>query len=191
MNEDMKLEIEKCLAVLKSGGIFLYPTDTIWGIGCDATNEAAVSKIFTLKERHDSKSMIILLDMTGRVPGYINEVPQQAYELMELSEEPLTLVLPGAKNLAKNLVAEDGSVGIRIAMDEFCKNLIGRFRKPVVSTSANISGENSPADFSDISDKIKAGVDYIVGLRQNEKSGRKPSTIIRVGLNGEIKFIRK
>ena len=187
----MKLEIEKCLAVLKSGGIFLYPTDTIWGIGCDATNEAAVSKIFTLKERHDSKSMIILLDMTGRVPGYINEVPQQAYELMELSEEPLTLVLPGAKNLAKNLVAEDGSVGIRIAMDEFCKNLIGRFRKPVVSTSANISGENSPADFSDISDKIKAGVDYIVGLRQNEKSGRKPSTIIRVGLNGEIKFIRK
>ncbi|MEO8087556.1 MAG: L-threonylcarbamoyladenylate synthase [Bacteroidota bacterium] len=191
MNEVMKLEIEKCLEVLKSGGIFLYPTDTIWGIGCDATNEKAVEKIFNLKDRHDSKTMIILLDVTGRLPQYINEIPAQAYELMELSEDPLTIVLPGAKNLANNLIAEDGTVAVRIVMDEFCKNLVGRFRKPIVSTSANSSGENSPADFSEVSMKIKSGVDYIVGLRQQEKVNKKPSTIIKVGLKGEIEFIRK
>lgn len=191
MNELMKIEIEKCLQVLNAGGLILYPTDTIWGIGCDATNESAVSKVFSLKARTDSKSLIILLDQAGRLPGYIKDVPQQAYELMELSEQPLTIVLDGAKNLAPNLIAEDGSVGVRIVMDEFCRSLIGRFRKPIVSTSANISGENSPSNFSDIHDKIRTGVDYIVGLRRDEKSNAKPSTIIRVGRNGVIKFIRK
>lgn len=191
MTEAMKLEISKCLDVLHAGGIILYPTDTIWGIGCDATNPEAVAKVYTLKSRADSKSMIILLDQPGRLPAYIREVPPQAYELMELSEEPLTIVLDGAKNVASNLVAEDGSIGVRIVMDEFCKNLISRLRKPIVSTSANTSGEAAPAGYSEISEKIKSGVDYIVGLRQEERTAKKPSTILKLGLNGEIKFIRK
>ena len=187
----MKKEIEKCLEVLNAGGIILYPTDTIWGIGCDATNEKAAAKIFDLKSRPEAKSMIILLDHTGRLPGYIKEVPQQAYELMELSEQPLTIVLDGAKNLAPNIIAPDGSIGVRIVMDEFCRNLIGRLRKPLVSTSANRSGAQPPASFSEVSDEIKSGVDYIVGLRQNEEITNKPSTIMKVGTGGEIKFIRK
>lgn len=187
----MRSEVENCLEVLKSGGIILYPTDTIWGIGCDATNEAAVAKIYALKARPDSKSMIILLDHTARLPAYLNDVPQQAYELMELSEQPLTVVLDGAKNLAPGLIAEDGSIGVRIVMDEFCRNLISRFRKPIVSTSANISGQIFPADYSAISDEIKAGVDYIVKLRRDERKEVKPSSIIKVGSNGVIKFIRK
>ncbi len=187
----MKVEIENCLRILNAGGIILYPTDTIWGIGCDATNEMAVAKIFALKNRIDSKSMIILLDQTGRLSGYIREVPQQAYELIELSEEPLTLVLDGAKNVASNLIADDGSIGVRVTKDEFCRNLMTRFRKPIVSTSANISGQNSPSDFSEVCEKIKTGVDYIVGLRQEEKANKKPSTILKIGLKGEIKFIRK
>lgn len=191
MNELMKIEIEKCLQVLNAGGLILYPTDTIWGIGCDATNGSAVAKVFALKARKDSKSLIILLDQAGRLPAYIKDVPQQAYELIELSEQPLTIVLDGAKNLAPNLIAEDGSVGVRIVMDEFCRNLISRFRKPIVSTSANISGESAPADFSGIRDVIREGVDYIVGLRRDERSNAKPSTIIKVSQNGVIKFIRK
>jgi len=187
----MKKEIEKCLEVLNAGGIILYPTDTIWGIGCDATNEKAVAKIFELKSRPEAKSMIILLDHTTRLTGYIKEVPQQAYELMELSEQPLTVVLDGAKNLAPNIVAPDGSIGVRIVMDDFCRNLISRLRKPLVSTSANITGEQAPSSFSEVSDKIKSGVDYIVGLRQNENIINKPSTILKVGAGGEIKFIRK
>jgi L-threonylcarbamoyladenylate synthase len=187
----MKEEINRCLEVLKAGGIILYPTDTIWGIGCDATNEAAVAKIFELKSRPEAKSMIILLDHTSRLPAYINDVPLQAYELMELSEQPLTLVLDGAKNVAPNIIAPDGSIAVRVVLDEFCRNLISRLRKPLVSTSANVSGEPAPLSFSDISEKIKSGVDYIVGLRQREKNTIKPSTIMKVGAGGEIKFIRK
>lgn len=187
----MKEEIDKCLQVLNAGGIILYPTDTIWGIGCDATNENAVAKIFELKSRPETKSMIILMDYTSRLAGYIREVPQQAYELMELSEQPLTVVLDGAKNLAPNIVSTDGSIGVRIVMDEFCRNLISRLRKPLVSTSANISGDRAPSSFSEVSDKIKSGVDYIVRLRQSEKISNKPSTIIKVSRGGEIKFIRR
>ena len=187
----MKKEIDKCLEVLTGGGIILYPTDTIWGIGCDATNDSAVKKIFELKERPEAKSMIILLDTTVRLPGYIREVPQQAYELMELSEQPLTVILDGAKNLAPNVIAPDGSIGVRIVMDDFCRNLISRLRKPLVSTSANISGEKAPSSFSEISEKIKSGVDYIVNHRQDEKVTAKPSAILKLGTGGEIKFIRK
>jgi len=187
----MKEEIDKCLEVLNAGGIILYPTDTVWGIGCDATNEKAAAKIFELKSRSESKSMIILLDHTSRLAGYIREVPQQAYELMELSDQPLTIVLDGAKNLASNVIAPDGSIGVRIVMDEFCSKLIGRLRKPLVSTSANTSGEKAPSSFSEVSDKIKSGVDYIVGLRQRENISNKPSTILKVGRGGEIKFIRR
>lgn len=191
MNEREKKELDKCLEVLQSGGLILYPTDTVWGIGCDATNEAAVAKIFALKRREDSKSMIVLLDQTGRLATYVREVPQQAYDLMELSEQPLTLVLDGARNVARNLVAPDGSIAIRIVLDDFCRNLVSRLRKPLVSTSANISGEKAPSGFSEISDEIKAGVDHIVSLRQDEESDAKPSTIMKVGLKGEIKMIRK
>jgi L-threonylcarbamoyladenylate synthase len=187
----MKNEIDKCLEVLNAGGIILYPTDTIWGLGCDATNEKAVTKIFELKSRPEMKSMIILLDHTSRLTSYIREVPQQAYELMELSEQPLTIVLEGAKNLAPNVVASDGSIGVRIVMDDFCRNLISRLRKPLVSTSANRSGETAPSSFFEISDRIKSGVDYVVGLRQNEKISVKPSAIMKVSPGGVIKFIRK
>jgi L-threonylcarbamoyladenylate synthase len=191
MDPLMKTEIQRCLEVLQSGGIILYPTDTIWGIGCDATNESAVAKIIALKQRADSKSMIVLIDQSGRLATYIKEVPQQAYELMELSEQPITLVLEGARGLAKNVIAEDGSAGVRMVLDEFCRNLIGRLRKPLVSTSANISGTDSPANYSEIADEIINGVDYVVQLRQHEMEKKKPSAIIRVGAGGQIKFIRK
>jgi L-threonylcarbamoyladenylate synthase len=191
MNTEMKIEIEKCVQVLRSGGIILYPTDTIWGIGCDATNESAVSKIYALKQRPDSKTMIILLDSVNRLAAYVREVPEQAYELMELSEQPLTVVLDGARNIAGNLIAGDGSIAIRVVKDEFCRKLVERLRKPVVSTSANRTGTDAPSSFSEISREIRQGVDYIAGYRRNEAMQGKPSTILKVGLRGEIKFIRK
>ena len=191
MIESVRNELNICLDILRKGGIILYPTDTIWGIGCDATNEKAVASIFNLKKRADSKSMIVLLDQTARLAAYIADPPQQAYELMELSEQPLTLVLDGAKNVAKNLVAEDGSLGVRIVKDEFCAALVAKLGKPIVSTSANISGEPSPSCFADISSQISSGVDYVVGLRRNETHGAKPSTIIRMGRSGEFRFLRK
>jgi len=189
--DEINKEIDKCLVVLRAGGMILYPTDTVWGIGCDATNEKAVDKIFALKRRDDSKSMIILLDHTARLRGYFNEVPQQAYEIMELSEQPVTLVLSGAKNVAKNMIAVDGSLGVRIVLDEFCRRLIGRFGKPIVSTSANISGQQTPVSFSSVSAEIISGVDHVVSLRQNEATESKPSTILKMGVGGEIKFIRR
>jgi L-threonylcarbamoyladenylate synthase len=183
-------EIQNALNVLRSGGIILYPTDTIWGLGCDATNEEAVKKIYAIKRRDDTKSMIILLDNDAKLPSYVRQVPEQAWDLIEFSEKPLTIIYPEAKNLAKNIIAEDGSIGIRVTKDEFCKRLIEKFRKPIVSTSANISGENPPANFSQISDEIKTGVDYIVALRQDEKKTAQPSTIIKLGVKGEIEIIR-
>jgi L-threonylcarbamoyladenylate synthase len=171
--------------------LILYPTDTIWGIGCDATNEEAVAKIFKLKKREDSKSMIILLDSEARLPSYIREVPEVAWDLIECADTPLTIIYDGAKNLAKNVVAEDGSIGIRITKDEFCKRLIEKFRKPIVSTSANISGNDAPASFSDIDEDIINGVDYVVNLRQEELSKSSPSAIIKLGVGGEVKIIRR
>jgi L-threonylcarbamoyladenylate synthase len=184
-------EIIKCIDVLKSGGLILYPTDTIWGIGCDATNENAIEKIFRLKKREDNKSMILLLDNEMKLQSYVREVPEVAYELIEYSERPLTIVYDHAKNLAPNVIAEDGSVGIRVTKDFFCKKLVERFRKPVVSTSANISGSDAPSNFSEIAEEIKEGVDYVVDLRQEEYSKTRPSVIIRLKTNGEIKFIRR
>ena len=187
----MEKEILKAFEVLKSGGIILYPTDTIWGIGCDATNEKATKRIYELKKRSDTKSMILLLDNEMKLQSYIREVPENAYDLIEYSEKPLTIIYDDAKNLAPNVIAEDGSVGIRITKDPFCKKLLERFRKPITSTSANISGQNPPGNFSEITEEIKSGVDYIVDLRQEEYSVNLPSTIIRLKTNGEIKFIRK
>lgn len=188
--ENLHNEIKNCIDVLKSGGLILYPTDTVWGLGCDATNESAVAKIFKLKQRSDSKSLIILIDNENRLLSYVQQVPEQAYQLIEFTEKPLTIVYEGAKNLAGNVINSDGTIGIRVTKDLFCKNLLERFRKPIVSTSANISGQPNPSCFSDINSSIIAGVDYVVNLRQEEKMNPAPSAIIKLGTKGEIQFLR-
>ncbi len=187
MNED----IAKALEVLHNGGLILYPTDTIWGIGCDATNPEAVSRIYKLKQREDSKSMLILLDNEAKLNSYMNQVPDMAWDLVEFTTKPLTIIYPEAKNLAPNLLAEDKSIGIRITNEEFSYKLCQRFKKPIVSTSANISGQPSPSCFNDISDDIKNGVDYVVNYRQEETANPAPSSIMKLGLGGEINIIRE
>ena len=187
MIEDMKRACE----VLRAGGLILYPTDTVWGIGCDATNEEAVRKVYALKQREDSKAMLVLEDNAVKVDFYVKEVPPVAWDLLEVATSPLTIIYSGARNLAPNLLAEDGSVGIRVTEEEFSKQLCFRFRKAIVSTSANISGEPSPKNFAEISEVVKQGVDYIVGYRQNDKQKHKPSSIIKLGPTGELKIIRQ
>jgi L-threonylcarbamoyladenylate synthase len=187
----MRNEIEKALQVLKEGGVILYPTDTVWGLGCDASNEIAVNKVNELKGRAADKSLIVLLDNDNKLQSYVSEIPEVAYELIEYAENPLTIIFSGAKNLAKNVINVDGSVGIRIVKHEFCEQLIQRFRKPIVSTSANLSGEPTPKFFDEISEEIKEKVDYIVDLEQEDRSVKKPSTIIKLGPSGQFEFIRK
>jgi L-threonylcarbamoyladenylate synthase len=187
----LKDEVAKALTVLQQGGIILYPTDTIWGIGCDATNTEAIKKIFALKQRDEAKSMIILLDNDNKLQSYVNEVPEIAYQLIEYAENPLTLVMPGAKNISPALIAEDGSVGIRVSNHEFCQQLIQRLRKPLVSTSANISGQPSPKNFGDVAPEIINGVDYVVDLEQHDLSVKKPSTIMRLQPDGRFEFLRR
>ncbi|WP_423129915.1 L-threonylcarbamoyladenylate synthase [Gaoshiqia sp. Z1-71] len=187
MHEDLK----SALDVLYKGGIILYPTETIWGLGCDATNEAAVKRVYEIKKRADSKSMLVLMENINLLERYVAEVPEIAYSLIEVNDKPMTIIYPGAKNLAKNLIAEDGTVGIRITSEEFTRELIRRFKKPIVSTSANISGEKSPSFFAEISDEIKAAVDYVVNYRQEETVPAKPSSIIKLGLGGEIVILRE
>ena len=187
----MKDEIIKACEVLRKGGVILYPTDTVWGIGCDATNEEAVKKVFEIKKRADSKAMLVLVDNPVKVDFYVNDVPQVAWDLIEMSTKPLTVIYDGARNLASNLISEDGSVGIRVTAEEFSKQLCFRFRKAIVSTSANISGEPAPAVFSEITDEIKNAVDYVVDYRRNEKGGAKPSSIIKMGKGGVFKMIRE
>lgn len=187
----MQDDIKKAIEVLKSGGIILYPTDTIWGIGCDATNEEAVKRIYELKQRDESKSMLVLLDNPAKLQTYVQDVPEIAWDLIELTDKPLTIIYEGAKNLATNLIATDGSIGIRITDELFSRELCKQFRKPIVSTSANISGDPSPVRFSNISSVIKNGVDYVVNYRQKENVEVKPSGILRLGKNGTIQIIRK
>ena len=189
-DEKLKEEVRKACEVLKNGGIILYPTDTIWGIGCDATNELAVKRIYELKHREDNKAMLVLLDDVGKLASYV-EVPDVAYELLEVNDKPMTIIYPNAKNLAKNLIAQDLTIGIRITSEAFTKALLYRFRKPIVSTSANISGEPSPKCFAEISDAVKSVVDYVVDFRQEETSNPAPSSIIKLGVGGEIQIIRK
>ena len=191
MMETFREELKKALEVLKSGGIILYPTDTIWGIGCDATNEEAVKRIFQLKKRKDSKSMIVLLDNPNKLESYVNRVPETAWQFVEYSEKPISIIYDNAKNLAPSAIAPDGSIAIRVTKDEFCSKLIYQLRKPIISTSANISDQRSPQSFDEISEVIRQGVDYIVNLRKEEKTTAKPSTIIRLRENGQIEFIRK
>jgi len=187
----MHEEIKKTLEVLTEGGIILYPTDTVWGIGCDATNEEAVQKIYTLKKRADSKSMLVLIDTQARILQYVQEVPEIAWQLLEVAVKPLTIIYPGAKNLAANLIAEDGSVGIRIPNDAFCQSLISRFRKPLVSTSANISGNVAPSTFAEVPDMILRSVDHVVRWRQDDRQAAAPSSIIKLGPGGLIEIIRE
>ncbi|MCK3683816.1 L-threonylcarbamoyladenylate synthase [Maribellus sp. YY47] len=187
----MQEDIKKALEVLKSGGIILYPTDTIWGIGCDATNPEAVKRIYELKKREDSKSMLVLMENPALLDRYVSEVPEVAWDLVEISTTPLTVIYPQAKNLASNLIAADGSIGIRFTKEAFTSQLLQRFRRPLVSTSANISGEKSPAFFDEISEEIKNAVDYIVEYRQDDRTPSKPSSIIKLGPGGQIEIIRK
>ena len=175
---------------MAAAGLILYPTDTIWGIGCDATNEEAVRRVYELKRRSDHKAMLLLMDSSAKLNYYVQEVPDVAWDLIELADSPLTVIYSGARNVAPNLLAEDGSVGIRITQEEFSHKLCERFRKPLVSTSANVSGEPSPANFSEISATIKAGVDYIVRYRQDDLSKAAPSHIIKLGAGGLVKIIR-
>ncbi|NLO02429.1 MAG: threonylcarbamoyl-AMP synthase, partial [Bacteroidales bacterium] len=155
-------DLNKALEVLRKGGVILYPTDTVWGIGCDATNQEAVERIYAIKERDDSKSMLVLMENPALLERYVNNVPDIAWDLVEISATPLTVIYPEAKNLAPNLISKDGSIGIRFTKEEFTTRLLQKFRKPVVSTSANISSEKTPSSFDEISEKIKAAVDYIV-----------------------------
>ena len=187
----MQEEIKKTLEVLRSGGVILYPTDTVWGLGCDATNEDAVKRIFDIKRRADTKAMLVLIDSASRLQSYVDEVPDMAWDLIELSEKPLTIIYPEAKNLASNLIAEDKTIGIRVTNEAFSKSLCAQFRRPIVSTSANISGNATPSNFSQIADEIKQAVDYVVDFRQDDRSTPKPSSIIKLGKGNLFQLIRE
>lgn len=187
MNEDIK----KAYEVLKQGGVILYPTDTIWGIGCDATNDDAVEKIHAIKHRDKSKSMLILMDNPSKLQTYVQDVPEIAWDLIELTDKPLTIIFNGAKNLAPNLIAQDGSIGVRFTSENFSRELCKRFRKPIVSTSANIAGKPTPQSFNQIDAKIIDQVDYVVEYRQDDLSKLSPSSIIKLTSNGNIEIIRK
>ena len=184
--EDMK----QALKTLTEGGLILYPTDTIWGIGCDATNPEAVKKVFALKQRDDAKALISIYHTSNVLQTLMKEVPRVAYDLIDAAVRPLTIIYPGVHGLAENLLAEDGSAGIRIVDEYFCNELCRRFRKPIVSTSANISGEPSPANFKEISEAIKEGVDYVVRYRQKERSKHVASNIIKLETDGTFKVLR-
>lgn len=191
MNETIREEIRKACEVLQKGGVILYPTDTVWGIGCDATNEEAVKRVYEIKRRADSKAMLVLVDSDVKVDFYVKDVPEVAWDLIQYATKPLTIIYDDARNLAPGLIGEDGSVGIRVTSEEFSKQLCFRFRKAIVSTSANISGQPAPASFSEIQDEIKQAVDYIVEYRQDEPAGAKPSSILKLGRGGVIKIIRE
>ncbi len=187
----MTAEIHKALEVLKSGGVLLYPTDTIWGIGCDATSKDAVERVLQIKRRPESKSLIVLVSDDNMLLRHLHTMPPFADELMEYASGPLTIVYPRVTGIAGNVLAGDGSAGIRLVRDEFCRKLISAFRKPVVSTSANVSGAAAPRNFSEIDSLILQQVDYVVNLRQHEKALSRPSAVVKLGEKGEIKIIRK
>ena len=187
---DINTEVNKAYEVIKEGGIILYPTDTVWGIGCDATNEEAVAKIYALKKREESKSMICLMNSERMVYSVFKDVPEVAWEILDLSENPTTLILDKPKNVAKNLIADDETLAIRLVKEQFCFKLMERMKKPLVSTSANISGMSTPKSFKEISPEIIKGVDYVVNLH-HDKICKNPSTIIKLGLDSQVKIIRK
>ena len=184
-------DLKKAVEVLKNGGVILYPTDTIWGLGCDATNPEAVKRIYEIKKREDSKSMLVLMENPALLERYVDDVPEVAWDLVEITTTPLTVIYQNAKNLAKNLIGDDGSIGIRFTKEKFTSQLLQRFRRPLVSTSANMSGEISPAFFDEIYDEIKSKVDYIVEYRQDDTTPAQPSSIIKLGSGGKIDILRK
>lgn len=186
----MTNEINKCIEVLNTGGLILYPTDTVWGLGCDATNEEAVKKIYTLKKRAESKSLIILVNNDGMLQKHVEEVSDLAWDLIDLVTLPTTLIFPNAKNLAKNVIAPDGSIAIRMIKEGFCYQLLQKFRKPLVSTSANISGAPTPLTFNQLSEEIKSNVDYVVNPSLDNGT-HQLSALIKLGINGEVKVLRK
>ena len=184
-------EAKKCVEIMRKGGVILYPTDTVWGIGCDATNPEAVKRVYEIKKRQDSKALLLLVDSADRLARYVGDVPAVAWDLIELTTNPLTIIYDGARNLAPNLIAEDGSVGIRVTSELFSKELCYRFQKAVVSTSANISGEPTPNNFSEISPEIINAVDYVVNYKQQELGKAKSSGIIELTKNGTVTVIRE
>ena len=187
-----KEDLQRALQVLRSGGVILYPTDTVWGIGCDATNAEAVARVYEIKRRIDSKAMLVLLDGAGKLQGYMDKVPETAWMLLEANEgqRPMTIIYPHARNLATNLLAEDGSVGIRITTELFSKALCEQLRRPIVSTSANFSGEPAAKTFNEISEDLKAAVDYVCLFRRDDRTTHQPSSIIKIDEKERITIIR-
>ena len=183
-------DISHALTTLRDNGVILYPTDTIWGIGCDATSQDAVEKIFRIKSRDENKSLLILVSNEQMLERYVHDIPESAIELMNVTDEPLTIIYPKGKNLAKGVCSEDGSVGIRICRDEFCNQLISLFRKPIVSTSANFSGLPAPQSFTDIDKDLINSVDYVADYRQNDRRKQTASPVIKFNSDGTIKIIR-
>lgn len=186
----MQNEVQNAFKTLTEGGIILYPTDTVWGIGCDATNPEAVEKVFKLKRRHDSKALICLVADDRMLKKYVKKVPEVAYDIFDAPDQAITIIYDDVQNLAQNLIAEDNTIAIRIPKDEFCFRLLRRFKRAIVSTSANISGEPTPKSFREISEEILKDVDYVVNLHR-EKIMAKPSSIIKLGVDGQVKIIRK
>lgn len=186
----MNEAIKKALEVLRNGGVILYPTDTVWGLGCDATNDEAVNKIYEIKQRADNKSMLVLVDSEAKIERYVNDVPELAYDLIEMSEKPLTIIYESSKNLSENVSKKNQTVGIRVTREDFSKRLLQQFKRPIISTSANISGQLSPACFSEITKEIKEAVDYVVEYRQDDKKAV-PSSIIMLSNDSKIKIIRE
>ncbi len=187
----MAEDIQKAVEVMRRGGVILYPTDTVWGIGCDATNAEAVKRVYEIKQRDDSKALICLVDSDVRLQRYARNVPDVAWDLMTLSEKPTTVILDTVSNLADNLYAEDGSVGIRITKEEFSRQLCYRMQKPIVSTSANVSGETTAQNYCDISEEIMNAVDYVCNTRRQEHLPHTPSSIIKLTNDGQVTVIRK
>ncbi|MFZ5938968.1 MAG: L-threonylcarbamoyladenylate synthase [Bacteroidota bacterium] len=187
----MNTALLKARDVVLGGGVICYPTDTIWGLGCDATNETAVARIYEIKKRADNKSMLVLMDRVNRLDAYLREIPEIALQLIEVNDQPMTIIYSGAKNMAPNLIAPDGSVGIRVTTDPFCRRLIELIRRPLVSTSANFSGSPSPRYFGEISPELLKEVDYVAEWRQEETVPGKASSVIKIGPGGEIQILRK
>lgn len=190
MEKSTRDDIKKAVEVMNNGGVILYPTDTIWGIGCDATNPKAVEKVYKIKRRAESKALISLVDSEAKIQFYVRDVPEVAWDLMELAEKPLTVIFDNVRNIAPNLLADDGSAGFRITKEEFSKELCFRMRRAIVSTSANFSGEPSPRNFKDISEELKAAVDYVCASRRDENQNPPASSIIKLGEGGLVKIIR-
>jgi L-threonylcarbamoyladenylate synthase len=187
---DFEEDLKQSLKVLKEGGVILYPTDTIWGLGCDATNLSAVEKIFKIKSRPEPTSLIILVNGESMVERYVKDIPETAFQITEVSDKPLTIIYPEGKSLAAGVCSEDGSVGIRICIDPFCYELITRFRKPIVSTSANFSGIQSPVHFGEIDEKIINAADFVVKYRQKDRQKQTVSPVIKIDKNGVFKILR-